>query len=92
MSLPSEPSSPLSDLVQQIEADLNHGVELCRQIRTNRHVGTSHKQLDALEESLSDGPDFVRRQRKSATIVEGGEDVAGGDGKSSLQLNSQLPM
>ena len=79
MPLPSV-SSPFGYLVNQIQSDLLRAVGLCKAIRENRHIGLRHKELDKLEESLSEGPSFVRRQANKAEGLPGaGADE--GDGK-----------
>lgn len=80
MPLPSV-SSPFDYLIKQIQTDINRAVEVCEEIKKNRHVGSHHKNLDELEEALSSGASFVRRL---AADVEGlpGADPDGGDGKA----------
>ena len=66
----------------KIEQDLVRAAEICREIRGNRNVGHEHKQLDALENSLADGPSFIRREHRKVLDIDG-EDVDGGDGMLS---------
>lgn len=73
-------SGPFDYLVSQIERDLARGVELCGEVRRNRHVGSQHTQLDALEDALRDGPRFVAREYRGVTDVEG-VDLGGADGR-----------
>jgi hypothetical protein len=72
-------SSPFDHLIKQIQSDLSRAVDLCQAIRKNRHIGPCHKELDKLEESLSEGPSFVRRQANKTKDLPGA-DADGGDG------------
>jgi hypothetical protein len=73
-------SSPFDYLINQIQRDLTRGVELCGEVRRNRHVGTQHRQLDELEDALRDGPYFITREYRNIIDVEG-TDIDGADGK-----------
>ena len=75
-------STPFDYLITQIEQDLVRAAEICREIRRNRNVGHQHKQLDALENSLEEGPSFIRREHRKILDIDG-EDVDGGDGMLS---------
>lgn len=51
------------------------------EIKTNRHVGPHHKNLNELKEALSAGPGFVKNQAANAqdlpgADIDGGDDVA----------------
>ncbi|KAF8860259.1 hypothetical protein BDZ45DRAFT_724773 [Acephala macrosclerotiorum] len=82
-------STPFDYLITQIENDLVHAAELCRDIRRNRHVGHEHNQLDALENSLQDGPSFIRREHRKILDVEGA-DVDGGDDAVRIDFTSYV--
>jgi hypothetical protein len=92
MPLPSV-SSPFDYLIRQIREDLDHAAELCTKIKRNRHLGTQHIQLDALESALADGAGFVLREKRNYTDLVGA-DLDGGDGEMTSFFpfhNDELP-
>ena len=74
---PPSVTSPFNYLVEQIKKDLRRAVTLCSEIKTNRHVGSYHAQLDSLQSAVSGGESFVE-----AHYVTGlpGADSDNGDG------------
>jgi hypothetical protein len=72
-------SQPFDYLIDQIQRDLYHAAELCRIITKNRHVSNTHKELDALEQSLGTGPGAIRVLANTARTLPG-IDADGGDG------------
>lgn len=53
-------------LIQQVFADLDSADAFCDAIKTNRHCGTHHTELDALQESLKAGMGSLKSAADSA--------------------------
>lgn len=78
MPLSSLPT-PFNYLLTQIESDLNHAADICREIRSTQRPNHRHE-LDALFHSLSNGPMFIEQERQKIVGIDG-VDIDGGDGK-----------
>lgn len=68
----------LSLLTSQLSNALTRASALCAEIKHNRRVGKQghHEQLDGLEESLADGPRWVKREVERVDL-KGEEDCDG---------------
>ncbi|KAE8454673.1 hypothetical protein EG329_000296 [Mollisiaceae sp. DMI_Dod_QoI] len=82
-------STPFGYLITQIQNDLSHAAQLCREIRRNRHVGHEHGQLDALEASLLDGPSYIQQAHRKVLDIQGA-DVDGGDDAVRIVFTSYV--
>ena len=50
----------VESLTQVLLGSLTNASNLCDEIKSNRHCGSVHTQLDTLESSLSSGPSFIK--------------------------------